>query len=260
MNKTIHRGESATKIFDHRTLERDYSTLLPILKKGLRVLDAGCGTGAISQGIARRVGDDGFVMGIDNTIAFIESGRETYGHVSNLELRCADLFEFHPVEKYDLVVAARVLQWLNNPHEALKKLASFLKPGGLLSVLDYDHTALRWHPDPPESMQTFYKAFLAWRADAGMNNAIASCLEEYFVKTGFHSVQVIAADEVYERSEHDFAERAGIWSKVAELKQIVDEGYITEAERIRAVDEYNQWVARDAERMTMKLNDVRGTI
>jgi ubiquinone/menaquinone biosynthesis C-methylase UbiE len=259
MNKTIHRGESATKIFDHRTLERDYSTLLPILNKGLRVLDVGCGTGAISQGIARRVGNDGFVTGIDNTSTFIESGRETYGHVSNLELRCADLFEF-PAEKYDLVIAARVLQWLNNPREALKKLGSFLKPGGLLSVLDYDHTGLSWNPDPPESMQTFYNAFLAWRAHAGMNNAIASCLEEYFVETGFHSVQVIEADEVYERSQQDFADRAGIWSKVAELKQIVDEGFITEAERIQAVDEYNQWVARDAERMTMKLSDVRGTI
>lgn len=260
MSKTIHRGESATKIFDHRTLERDYATLVPILAKGLRVLDVGCGTGAISQGIARRVGEEGFVTGIDNTEAFIVSGRESYGTVKNLELQCADLFEFHTAEKYDLVVAARVLQWLNNPLQALKKLASLLKPGGTLSILDYNHTALRWQPEPPRSMQLFYQAFLAWRADAGMNNSIADDLEGYFKELGFRDVQVLNADEFYRREEPDFEERIGIWCKVAELKQIVAEGYLAETARLQAIDEYTRWMERDAECMVMRLKEVRGKV
>ncbi|HEX7015852.1 MAG TPA: methyltransferase domain-containing protein, partial [Cyclobacteriaceae bacterium] len=158
MNKTIHRAPDTTRIFDDRTLESDYSTLIPILKPGLHVLDVGCGTGAITAGIARRVGESGHVTGIDNTEHFIISGRETYAEVGNLELLHADLFEFRSEANFDLIVAARVLQWLSNPTDALRKMKTLLKPGGIVSVLDYDHTALVWEPQPPASMLQFYDA------------------------------------------------------------------------------------------------------
>ena len=261
MNKTIHRSsESSTRIFDNRTLEADYSTLVPLLKKGLRVLDVGCGTGAISKGIAEHVGSEGYVTGIDNTEAFIVSGSETYKDVGNLELIHADLFQFNPKEKFDLVVAARVLQWLSNPKEALKKLGSFLKPGGQVSILDYDHEGLTWQPAPPLSMQRFYQAFLNWRSAAGMDNRIADHLADYFEEVDFHSIEVFNADEVYQKGETNFIQRIGIWSKVADLKQIVDEGYLEEQARIQAIEEYNEWIVNDAQKMIMRLNEVRAKI
>lgn len=261
MNKTIHRdSDTTTKIFDNRTLQGDYSTLIPVLQKGIRVLDVGCGTGTISKGIAEQVGEQGSVTGIDNTEAFINSGRETCKSVRNLELIHADLFEFNPEEKFDLVVAARVLQWLNNPKEALKKLGSFLKPGGQISILDYNHEGLTWQPAPPMSMQLFYKAFLQWRSDSGMDNRIADHLPDYFAAAGFHSIEVLNADEVYKKGEPNFVQRIGIWSKVAELKQIVEEGYLEENSRLKAIDEYNQWIVSDAEAMIMRLREVRAKI
>src|SRR5688572_2859850 len=186
MNKDIHRDtDTTTKIFDNRSVEKDYATLVPLLREGLRVLDVGCGTGAISAGIARYVGNSGSVTGIDNTESFISSGKETYKNVSNLKLIHADLFNYQPEEKFDLIVAARVLQWLSNPVEALRKLGFLLRPGGQVSVLDYDHEALEWQPEPPETMQTFYRAFLKWRSDAGMDNRIAENLPDYFREAGF---------------------------------------------------------------------------
>ncbi|MEX2235540.1 MAG: methyltransferase domain-containing protein [Cyclobacteriaceae bacterium] len=219
MNKTIHReSATTTKIFDSRTLKTDYATLMPILRPGLWVLDVGCGTGAISKGIAEHVGTTGYVLGIDNTEAFIKSGSETYKDVCNLELVHADLFNFQPPEKFDLIVAARILQWLNNPKDALTTLASFLKPGGQISILDYNHTALEWRPQPPESMLVFYQAFLKWRAESGMDNRIAENLADHFRESGFHSIEVFNADEVYKKDQECFIERIGIWSRVAELK------------------------------------------
>ena len=71
-NKHIDRdGQEATKIFDNRSLDKDYRTLRPLLKKGMRVLDIGCGTGSISRDIADIVGPTGKVVGIDNTEKFI---------------------------------------------------------------------------------------------------------------------------------------------------------------------------------------------
>jgi ubiquinone/menaquinone biosynthesis C-methylase UbiE len=258
MNKTIHRdGETTSKIFDNRSLEVDYATLVPLLKPGLRVLDVGCGTGAISQGIARRVGETGYVVGIDNTAHFISSGKETYKDVVNLTLIHEDLFEYEPKEKFDLIVAARVLQWLSNPKEALIKMKSMLTPGGQISILDYNHIELEWTPPPPDSMLKFYHAFLKWRADAGMNNRIADDLAGYFVELD-SSIEVLNADEVYKKGDKNFKERVGIWSKVAELKQVVEEGYIEEHERLKAIEDYDRWVESDAEKMVMKLKEVRG--
>lgn len=258
MNKEIHRNpRSSTTIFDHRTLARDYATIIPLLREGMHVLDVGCGTGAISKGIAEHVGVTGHVTGIDNTQAFVTSGKKTYGGVTNLTLYHADLFRFNPEGKFDLVIAARVLQWMSNPKEALLRLSSFVKPGGHLSVLDYNHEELELKPEPPESMRLFLKSFLRWRANAGMDNRMAENLPGYFSDIGFQSVEVIPANEVYRKGDSDFFERAGIWSKVAELKQIADEGFISDDVRIQAMSEYKDWVRTKAQLMIMKLNEVR---
>jgi ubiquinone/menaquinone biosynthesis C-methylase UbiE len=260
-NKHIERdSRDSTKIFDDRSLEADYSTLIPVLKEGLNVLDVGCGTGAISRGIAAYVGPTGRVTGIDNTAAFIESGKSSYADVLNLKLIHADLFEFEAEEKFDLIVSARTLQWLGNPKEALLKFKAMLAPGGMVSVLDYNHEALTWQPEPPESMRTFYSAFLQWRADAGMNNRIADDLQRLFEETGFQAVEVLKADETYKSENNNFIARAGIWSKVAAMKQISDEGYIDNQTRLQAIEDYNNWITTEATMMIMRLNDVRGRV
>lgn len=256
-NKVIHRGEGSARIFDNRTLRNDYRTLVPALRKGMHVLDVGCGTGAISKDIAELV-SPGTVTGIDNTEKFIASGRETYGTYVNLALHHADLFTFKPDHQFDLVTAARVLQWLNNPAEALVAMKGLLTPGGILSVLDYNHEAIEWDPAPPDSMQAFYDAFLRWRAEAGMNNRIAADLPDLFHAAGLQYVETFQADEHTHRGLPDFKQRSSIWLKVAASSQMVDEGYTTDELRLQAIREYEQWVEHDGRSMTLKLAETRG--
>jgi len=259
-NIEIKRNDQSTRIFDNRSLAADYRTLVTVLRQGLRVLDVGCGTGAISADIARRVGKTGSVTGIDNTEKFIQSGRESNRAVSNLKLIHADLFDFEPQEKFDLIVSARVLQWLSTPKQAIEKMRQMLKANGQISILDYDHTNLEWKPAPPDSMQHFYRAFLQWRADAGMNNQIAEDLASYFSEAGFRDIEVLEANETYERGQDNFVSKLKIWSKVAELDQIVEKGYLQEEQRLIAIQEYNDWVGNKAMLMIMKLKEVRAKI
>lgn len=257
-NKHIERdGKSAAKIFDNRSLKVDYRTLEPILKKGMNILDFGCGTGSISKDVANIVGTTGKVVGIDNTKKFIESGNQTYKHIQNLSLVHCDLFEFNTDEKFDLIISARTLQWLNNPKEALQKMMSLLNPNGLISILDYNHNNLEWSPEPPQSMKEFYKVFLKWRSDAGMNNGIADDLPELFKEVGLVDIEKLNSDEHYERNRPDFNSKVGIWSKVAGSTQMVEEGYLDDKLRIKAIEEYDNWVDNSAVSMTMKLNEVR---
>jgi len=261
VSKHIHRdGQEATKIFDDRSLTNDYRNLASILRPGMKVLDVGCGTGAISKDIANIVGENGKVIGIDNTENFILNGKESNKNITNLELIHVDLFDFNPEEKFDLIVSARVLQWLSNPKEALIKMKSLLKPNGQISILDYDHTNLNWNPSPPESMQFFYDTFLKWRQDAGMNNKIGEDLPDLLKEIGFHSIEKINSDEFYDEERADYKSKIGIWSKVAGSLQMVEEGYLENELRLKAIEEYNHWIETKAVSMTMKLNEVRGKI
>ena len=263
MNQNKHierRGKVTTKIFDNRSLEVDYRTLQSILQPGMSVLDVGCGTGAIAKDIAKIVGPKGTVLGIDNTSKFIESGKSTYKDVHNLALKHVDLFDFKPDLTFDLIIASRMLQWLNNPKEALLKMKSLLNENGIVSILDYNHNTIEWVPEIPNSMRSFYTTFLKWRSDAGMNNGIADDLPELLKAAGFHSIEKNNSDEYYDKSRSDYKTRIGIWSKVAGSKQMVDEGYLDDALRLKAIEEYDQWVAHKAISMTMKLNEVRGKI
>jgi len=258
-NKHIQReNQQSTKIFDDRSLANDYRNLSSILKPGMKVLDVGCGTGSISKDIANIVGENGKVTGIDNTENFILSGKESYQNITNLELIHVDLFDFNPEEKFDLIISARVMQWLSNPEESLLKMKSLLKPNGQISILDYDHTNLDWNPSPPESMQAFYDTFLKWRQDAGMNNKIGEDLPYLLKEAGFHSIEKINSDEFYNEERSDYKSKIGIWSKVADSLQMVEEGYLENELRLKAIEEYNHWIETEAISMTMKLNEVRG--
>jgi ubiquinone/menaquinone biosynthesis C-methylase UbiE len=254
-NKVINRDTESNKIFDDRTLGYDYRTLTPLLKPGMKVLDIGCGTGSITRDIAKIVGH---VTGIDNTEKFIESGKKQFSDVKNLELIAIDLFKYNPQEDFDLIVSARTTQWLSDVPSALIKMKSMLKAGGTLSILDYNHTKLQWTPDAPQSMKKFYAAFLKWREVAGMDNAIADHLSALFGQAGFKNIEVLNSDERYDRIDENFRFRAGIWITVAGLKQVVEEGYISELERLKAIEDYERWIHEEGQTMIVKLNEVRG--
>ena len=137
-------------------------------------------------------------------------------------------------------------------------MKSLLKPNGSISILDYNHNNLEWAPEPPMSMKAFYKTFLRWRSDAGMNNGIADDLPDLMKEIGMVEIEKINSDEHYEKHRADFNDKVGIWSKVAGSVQMVEEGYLENELRLTAIEEYNDWLENHAISMTMKLNEVRG--
>jgi SAM-dependent methyltransferase len=172
------------------------------------------------------------------------------------------VYTYAPPAAFDVVASARTLQWLAPPYDALHRMAGWLKPGGVLSVLDYNHEKIRWQPAPPPSMQLFYDAFLRWRADAGMQNDIAERLAVYFEQLGLREISTADHSETTTRTDADFAVKMGIWAKVAELRgpQLVADGYLTEAQRLAAVQDYTAWVATEADSMVMYLLAVEGRL
>ena len=82
MHAQTHRSDP--RILDRRTLQRDHRLLAALLRPGMAVLDVGCGTGAITAGIANAVGDSGYVVGVDRDGALLELARAAHGAIANV--------------------------------------------------------------------------------------------------------------------------------------------------------------------------------
>jgi SAM-dependent methyltransferase len=116
----------------------------PLLRSGLRVLDAGCGTGfltlALRDAMLRRGLAPGSLHAFDLTPAMIERFREALARsgIRDVEVEQADVLALGRLpaswKDYDLVVSASMLEYLPSARvgAALRGLRSRLKEGGTL--------------------------------------------------------------------------------------------------------------------------------
>ena len=119
---------------------REIVDALP-LKPGMRVLEIGCGPGAMAREIAARIGN-GHVLGIDRSAKAIAQARAgSTGAAGNLAFHIsnAETFVLAPGEQpYDLAVAIRVgaLDGRHPEAGALVRAAikAALVPGGKLYI------------------------------------------------------------------------------------------------------------------------------
>lgn len=249
-----------TGVLDARTLTGSNRRLAELLTEGMHVLDVGCGTGAITRGIAEAVGPKGRVIGIDNNPALIEKAREAHGGIPGLTFETGDIYSLSYEQQFDIVTCARVLVWLSDPTKALNRMRAAANIGGRVLIADYNHEKIEWDPAPPQSMLAFYSAYLQWRADAGMNNAIADHLPELFIQAGLEDIKITPQHEITRRAEPDALSRMAIWAHTASSRgrQMEQDGYITEQQYKTAEEEYQEWIVRDAQSLSMYMLAVEG--
>lgn len=249
-----------TNVLDSRTLATSHQRLAEILTEGMTILDVGCGTGAITRGIAEVVGPNGRVVGIDSNPTLIEKAREAHGGIQGLFFETGDIYNLPYEQQFDIVTSSRVLIWLSDPLKALKMMTSAVKIGGKILVADYNHEKILWEPQPPSSMLNFYSAYIKWRLEAGMDNSIADNLCEMFEKVGMKDITITPQHEVTTRANSDFQNRMGIWADTASSRgiQMEKDGFITEKDYLNAEKEYREWIVQDAQSLTMYMLAVEG--
>ncbi len=100
---------------------------------GKKILDAGCGTGEFATALALQGAK---VKGIDLSNASVAKARAFAGkmHAKNVEFDRADLFEFSPTERFDIVFSLGVLHHTESAKKSFEKIVSFCRPGGFACV------------------------------------------------------------------------------------------------------------------------------
>lgn len=120
------------------------------LRPGLKVLEVGCGAGALARAIAQRVAPDGHVIGIDRSARAIAQALDgsaaemADGTLSFRQCSAEDFALAAGDAPYDLIVAVRVGA-LDGRHPAAgdrawPRLRAALAPGGRIFVDGVDLT------------------------------------------------------------------------------------------------------------------------
>ena len=114
------------------------------ITESMRVLDFGCGTGAVSFLLAKVVGSNGEVIGVDRNGRVLEIAKKhAIDHaISNVHFLTMDVADPLPdVGLFDAVVGRRILMYLPDPNDALKKLSTILNKNGIMAFQEIDATA-----------------------------------------------------------------------------------------------------------------------
>src|SRR5258705_2051878 len=136
--RRAHMPDGTRAILDTRSLQSDHRRLAALLRPGLAVLDVGCGTGAITRGIAEAVGHEGHAVGVDVNASMIDAARAAHRRVPGLSFHVIDVYGLPFRGEFDIVAAARVVQWPPGPRAALRQMTKALRPRGAIAILGFN--------------------------------------------------------------------------------------------------------------------------
>lgn len=222
-------GPSIFTQFGNRLVER--MSLVP----GARVLDVATGKGAVLLPVARRVGPEGHVIGIDLSGTILQEAEQSVraNRLSNVELRKMDAehLEF-PDQTFDFVTCAFALNLFQDQEAAVREMYRVCKPGGYISVTTFSKTQPVYDPALPILMQQF----MAYRVELRMPQPIAYTpqeVEALLNRSGFRSVETYS-----ETNDIVYANLEDLWAFILTLPLRVPIMDMNEETRARFKDEY----------------------
>lgn len=152
------------------------------LSADMRCLDVGCGPGEVSLRLARWVGPQGLVVGLDVDEAYLAQAREAAErrHLPAV-FRRENAYDLTEEAVYDLVYARFLLTHLPRPEEVLARLVRAVRPGGVVVLEDGDFAGHFSHPACPalDRYVTLYRHLLRGKGgDADIGPRLPGLLDD----------------------------------------------------------------------------------
>ncbi len=173
--------------------EREQWTAFGIVD-GARVADVGCGPGAVSVVLAGLVGPSGTVLAVDRDPAALEQARQsaTEAGVDNVVVSEGSATDtgLEP-GSVDVVMMRHVLAHNGGREQAIvDHLATLVRPGGCVYLVDIEATAIRTHPpDGSTVISDIGERYAEFHRRLGNDLSIGLRLGELLERAGLEQVE-----------------------------------------------------------------------
>ncbi len=208
VNDPLHVNESGLPLNAIEWLETHHRSKAPEREQMIRdihfkhdsyIVDAGCGPGLWTPLLARAIGYQGHILGVDvSPEALVTAYRRLHGkRYERIVQYRRGLLEQLPVPygSADLIFSANVSQYLPEPVTTFAAMGRYLVPGGRLAIKDIDFGTMRFHNIDTGLQAHVFQARERWeqlRVDAGYafeDSWVGSKLASYLRTAGFEEVQ-----------------------------------------------------------------------
>jgi trans-aconitate 2-methyltransferase len=128
------------------------------------VLDAGCGSGRVTQALAERL-PRGHAIAVDGSPSMARAARERLG--AQADIRLADLLELELAEPVDAILSTATFHWIADHDRLFRRLRAALRPGGRLVAQcggEGNVDRLRGKAATVMRREPFAERFRDWRA------------------------------------------------------------------------------------------------
>lgn len=241
-SKEASRLETQAKIMSP-LLEKQFEIMG--LKPNMKVLDAGCGSGAITRLIARRVFPEE-VVGLDIDPLFIEEARklaESEG-IENVRFDIGNIDDLkYDDGSFDLSYCRFVLIHVNDPVKSVSEMKRVTKKGGSVAAAEPDDGNVIFFPPLPK-FEELYSIFGQYSKKIGENRYMGRELFATFSQAGLSSDIHPLAISLTQRNP-DILKR-GIYNFPHMLKNgkegMIRDGFITSEYFEEVLKEVDVWL------------------
>jgi trans-aconitate 2-methyltransferase len=151
------------------------------------VLDAGCGSGRITQALIEQL-PRGRVIAVDQSPSMVDAARRRLGEAA--DIRAVDLLELDLEEPLDAIISTATFHWIVDHDSLFRRLRTALRAGGRLVAQcggEGNITLLRGAVAPLLAREPYAEHFVDWRPP--WHYAGAEKTRERLLSAGFTSAE-----------------------------------------------------------------------
>jgi len=157
---------------------------LAAVRQGQRVLDVGCGPGALTAELVSRLGPGG-VSAVEPSAPFAAAARQRLPEV-DIRQSAAEQLPF-PDGTFDAALAQLVVHFMADPVAGLREMGRVTRPGGVVAACVWDHAGGRG------PLAAFWRAVLELDPEASDESGLAGAREgdlaRIFAQAGLGGIQ-----------------------------------------------------------------------
>jgi len=169
------------------------ASFLPTLRPDMRLLELGCGTGAVARLVAREV-PEGSVIGIDLDPHQVETARRLAKDRGFTNLTFIEGDGTQPNlagDSFDGVYCRYFLEHLTDPMSTVRQMTRLAKPGGWICAYEWENSCYTSYPECPASLEV-WNAARDYQDLVGGNGSMGRELYSVFTRAGLSDVHIEA--------------------------------------------------------------------